>query len=188
MDTIIKVMGLPRSGTNAMNVLSNLNFDHYVCDRQKNGMDFLGWKHALPMDFHATSIVEKRCGIDVKFIFCYRDFTEWHKAIINRYYNQDSTEFRPYSFGNDGFIFNTPVGVEFYDNIYDYWSKYVDAYKIFCESYSDKAILIEYNELFDQQKLLDKLKTKLNLTQSFDDFTFLRKKVTFDNILTHIKS
>ena len=187
MDKILKIMGLPKSGTNASTVLTNLNFDNYVCDRQLDGMDFLGWKHALPPEINALNLVEKRCNIKTKFIFCYRDFSDWSNSIINNYSGDNSTEFRHFAFGQDGFLFNTPVGVEFYESIHDYYSQRVAAYQNFCSLKSSDAIMVNFDELKDQMKLLQRIQSELQLTKSFDEFTYLRKKVTFNNIITHIK-
>jgi hypothetical protein len=53
--------------------------------------------------------------------------------------------------------------------------------------HSNKGILINYNELKDQEKLLDKLKDNLSLEKSFDTYTYLKKKISFNNEVTSIK-
>jgi len=150
MESIVKIMGLPRAGTNAMNVLANLNFNNYVCNLRHNQIDFLG---------------------------------------INKRYSgsNKSSEFLDISFGYDGFLFNTPLGIEMYENIYDFYIKRVNSYIEFCNLHSNKGILINYNELKDQEKLLDKLKDNLSLEKSFDTYTYLKKKISFNNEVTSIK-
>ena len=67
-------MGLPRSGTNALTVLMNINFDDYVCDIQYHYVDYLGWKHAKPIDIKTLNLIEKRTNDEVVLIFLYIDF------------------------------------------------------------------------------------------------------------------
>ena len=188
MSTIVKVMGLPRSGTNAVNVLVNLNFDHYVCDMQYHWVDFLGWKHALPVDIKAINLIEKRIQSEVKFIFCFRNFGEWEEAIHQRYSGQGSGEFTTYSFGEDGFLFNTPVGAELYDSMYDFYIKRIEAYQKFCDNNPGKAMMVNYRDIYDQKELLTRIENSLSLNKSFDDYTYLKKKISFENKITHQKS
>jgi hypothetical protein len=187
MGAILKVMGLPRSGTNALNILVNLNFDHYVCDKHYHSVDFLGWKHSLPVKTDALNLIEKRINSEVKILFCYRNFGDWEEAIIQRYSGQASGEFTTYSFGSDGFLFNTPLGAELYESLYDFYIKRLEAYQKFCDDNPGKAIMVNYSEIFDQEKLLTRIESSLSLTKSFDKFTYLKKKISFENQVTHHK-
>jgi len=188
MESIVKIMGLPRAGTNAINVLANLNFNNYVCNLRYGQIDFLGWKHSYAPNIDTINLIEKRSNIEIKFIFCFRDYEDWFDAINKRYSGSNkSSEFLDISFGYDGFLFNTPLGIEMYENVYDFYIKRVNSYIEFCNLHSNKGILINYNELKDQEKLLDKLKDNLSLEKSFDTYTYLKKKISFNNEVTSIK-
>lgn len=190
MSKIIKIMGLPRSGTNALTVLMNLNFDNYVCDIQHHSVDYLGWKHGYPIDIKALNLIEKRTNDEVVFIFLYRDFNEWRNAIYDRYSGEKSGEFLTYSFNhldNDGFLFNTPLGAELYDDMFDFYNKRINSYFDFCYANPTKGILIKYDELKNQKDLLEKLRVKFDLSKSEDDYTELKKIVTFNNRITSKK-
>jgi hypothetical protein len=187
MDTIIKVMGLPRSGTNALNVLLNLNFDHYVCDMQYHSVDFLGWKHSLAPNIDTIQLVESRINKTVKYLFCYREFGDWEEAILQRYSGPASGEFTTYSFGENGFLFNTPLGAEKYESLFDFYVKRLNSYQSFCDKYPEKGTMVNYREIFNQKDLLDRIQSQLNLKVSFDNYTYLKKKVSFENRLTSQK-
>lgn len=187
MNKIIKVMGLPRSGTNAMNLIMNLNFEHYVCGINYHYVDLFGWKHAKPIDSQALKILEQRTNNDIKFIFMYRDFEDWRSAIHNRYSGENSGEFTDYSFGNDGFLFNTPMGVEYYDSMYDFYKKRVSLYNDFIDNNPQKGILINCGELNNQDILLNKIKNHFQLIPSNETFLNVNKIVTFNNTITHNK-
>lgn len=190
MDKIIKIMGLPRSGTNALTVLMNLNFNNYVCDMQYHYVDYLGWKHAYPIDIRALNLIEKRINNEVVIIFLYREFNQWQESIYNRYSGQSSGEFTTYSFDfneNDGFIFNTPIGAELYKDLFEFYQNKVNSYKKFCDENPTKGILISYDELKNQKNLLEKLRIKFNLIKSEDTYIELKKMITFNNKITSKK-
>lgn len=183
-------MGLPRSGTNALTVLMNINFDDYVCDIQYHYVDYLGWKHAKPIDIKTLNLIEKRTNDEVVLIFLYRDFDNWRDAVYNRYSGQISGEFTTYSFDhntNDGFLFNTPLGAELYKDFFEFYQNRVDSYKDFCDKNSNKAILINYSELQNQKSLLEKIRLKFNLSKSENEYTELKKIITFNNQVTNRK-
>lgn len=180
-------MGLPRSGTNAMNLIMNLNFDHYVCDMNYHWVDWLGWKHAKAPELNALNLIEKRTGNDVCFIFMFRDFDEWEYAVVNRYSGQASGEFTSYSFGHDGFIFNTPMGGEYYDNLYEFYQDRVNSYETFVEKNPQKSIILNFSDLKNQPELLEQIKKHFGLLKSNQEYVVVNKKVTFNNTLTNNK-
>jgi hypothetical protein len=187
MNKIVKVMGLPRSGTNAMNLIINLNFEHYVCGINYHNVDVFGWKHAKPPQKNILKLVEKRTNNDIKFIFMYRDFEDWQNAVFNRYSGKNSSEFTDYSFGDDGFLFNTPMGAEYYKTMYDFYIERIDLYKEFIKDHPKKGILINYKEIFNQNVLLNKIKEHFDLIPSYEQFINVNKIVTFNNTITHYK-
>lgn len=182
--TIVKVMGLPRSGTNALNVILTLNFNNYICGIQQHCVDFLGWKHTKAPDINTIKLIEKRTNDDVKFVFVTRDFEDWQSAIVNRFSGVNSSEFTTYSFGDDGFIFNTPFGGEFYETIGHFYKDRVASYQKFVQENDDRSILIDFKELKNQEVLLEKIRKKFNLVKSSDNYLILNKKVTFNNTIT----
>lgn len=179
-------MGLPRSGTNAMSLICKLNFNNYVCDKQHHDVDWLGWKHSYPMDINLLKTIEERTDNDVKFIFMYRDYTGWIDAIYNRYSIDTGSEFLSYSFGDNGFIFNTPMGGEYYESIEEYYFKRIESYMQFTELLPNKSIMINFSELKNQKEMINKIKNKFELDLSQEDIIVINKQISFNEKITNI--
>jgi hypothetical protein len=186
MAKILKIMGLPRSGTNVTSLICKLNFNNYVCDNLHYNVDWLGWKHSYPMDINLLKTIEERTNNDVVFIFMYRDYTEWIDAIINRYSIDIGSEFLSYSFGNNGFIFNTPMGGEYYESIEHYYYKRIESYKLFLKSLPCKSIMINFSELKNQKEMIYKIKNKFELDLSQEDIIVVNKQISFNEKITNI--
>ena len=59
MCSLIKIYGLPSSGTNVLNFSLALNFHEPISGLDHHGIHYLGWKHGKPMDVKTVNLIEK---------------------------------------------------------------------------------------------------------------------------------
>jgi hypothetical protein len=148
---IIKVFGLPKSGTNLIQLLLSLNLKNYVCQFADHpNMHYLGWKHGHPQDISTYDILEKHLNQKCYFVFMIRDFESWKESIINRHSN--SHEF-PWKFSNlkKGIIYNTPIGPEYYNSLKELYDCYTNKYYEFAKKYNERCIVVDFKELQNSQ-------------------------------------
>lgn len=183
MKKIIKIFGLPRSGTNLLQILIPLNFKIETC-LKKDFNDYLGWKHSKPKPIENYNEISKITNENFLFIFSIRDFESWKNAYLNKH--KGSFEF-PWSWANqkDKFIFNTPHGPELYDNIESFYQDRVKSYQDFCKENTDISLLIDYKDLLNNQcKVLQEVKDKFKLELAQEDFIRINKKINWHGEIT----
>lgn len=160
---LLKLYGLPRSGTNLLNILMSLNFHDSTCTFGEHNVHYLGWKHGKPSSIEATRTVEKISNVDIKFIFIIRDLENWKESVLNRHLG--NWEFPNHTFSeNEGeLLYSTPMGYELYRNLEHLYEEYTTFYKNYAEANPEKCILVYYKDLQE-----DQVNTVLQIKQKFD--------------------
>jgi hypothetical protein len=129
MKPILKIYGLPHTGTNVLYWLLILNFKTYTCSKDNFDMDYLGWKHGIPLSQEAIECIKYTTNEEPLFIITNRSYESWSEAILNRHHN--TWEF-PEKFQKEPyFVFNTPMGIETYKSLQDFYEKRTEQYKTF---------------------------------------------------------
>lgn len=180
MKDIIKIFGLPKTGTNLIEKLLALNIENYVCqhgDYHPN-YHYLGWKHGKPKNLQVYDEIVKHTQERVYFIFMIRKFKEWEHSYFVNHYN--SWEFPPYYFdlGVSTFVYNTPSGPEIYKNIEDLYITYNTEYKNFVLQNPERSVILEFEDLQkDQAKTVEKVIQKFNFKKLHPYIYEIRKKI-----------
>lgn len=170
----LKVFGLPRSGTNLLELLLPLNFDVYFCGRREFN-DHLGWKHARPLPYPDYEALGRALGESYYFIFSIRDKCEWISAMEK---HAGSFEM-PRDFRSaDCLIWNTPMGPEIYSDLAHYYRSQTSAYREFCVANPGRALLVNYSAFKGNQAIL------LNQIESY--FSFPKIQDTWITITSQI--
>lgn len=154
MKTIIKIMGLPRTGTNLLNLVTALNFKEYTClhDRYLFDVDYLGWKHHYAPDIKTINLIEERTQESIIFLFTFREFSNWESAILKKhnYRGEFLTRWQK-DLKNGPIIYNTPHGPKFYYNLRQLYDDYNNSYEQFIKNNPKKSMAINYEELAENQ-------------------------------------
>lgn len=165
MKDIIKIFGLPRSGTNLIEKSLILNIKNYVCQLSDShpNYHYLGWKHGLPKDIKTYDIISEKTQEKVFFIFMIREFKTWQNSIFLNHLGSWEFPLIYFDMGWDKFIYNTPQGPEFYKNAQELYDIYNNEYKKFTEINPDRAIVITFEELQKSQSdTIKKISNKFN--------------------------
>lgn len=185
MKKVLKIFGLPRSGTNLMEILIPLNFNVDTCLRREFN-DHLGWKHARPLPIQNYNTLGHTLQEQYYFLFSIRDKEEWIKTINEKHWGSFEM---PWEFKNNNFyIFNTPMGPEIYENIEQFYDFQIQSYKDFCATNPDNALLVDYNDFkTDQTVLLNLIKNKFNFEMAQNAWITINKKINWNGQLTNCK-
>jgi hypothetical protein len=190
MKTILKVMGLQRSGTNLLYQLLFQNFDNYVCTNHIYDLDWFGWKHSKPIDRELIDLYlsRKEEQEQIIFLFTIRYYLDWEYSILNNYsYPNKSGEFLKESFkdGEDILVY-TPMGFTKYKSLRDYYDTMVESYLKFYELNKDISMIINYNSIKpnNQAGTLKKIQEKFNLIRSNENYIEIKNIVTFNGEIT----
>jgi hypothetical protein len=161
-EKIIKIFGLPKSGTNLIQLLLSINIKNYVCQFSDHpNTHYLGWKHGLPKNIKIYNILQESLNQKVYFIFMMRDFESWKNSIKTRHNN--SYEFPSRFFLEKGILYNTPHGPEYYDGLEELYNTYNQKYKEFAEQYQDRCLIVKIEDLQkDQIAVVNLIKDKFN--------------------------
>ena len=177
MKPILKVYGLPHSGTNVLYWLLTLNFETYTCSEAEFNMDYLGWKHGLPMSNEVIECVKAATNEQPLFIFTERSYDSWLEAILQRH--QDTWEFPSRYKDKDVFVFNTPAGIEVYKDSLDFYTKRMDLYKQFCSNHPEISLFVDFEDLkTNQNKTVQTIEDKFKLKRCYEDIIEIRKNVS----------
>lgn len=180
MNKIIKIFGLPRTGTNLMEKACILNFKDQICQKADYHPDYhyLGWKHGKPKPIETYDIIGKHLNYEVYFIFMIREFKSWQKSIFTNHLNSWEFPLSYFNMGWDKFIYNTPIGPEFYKNALELYEEYNSAYISFFQNNPQRSIFITFEELsLSQKNSLFLIKEKFNLEYSHESFYEVKKRV-----------
>lgn len=175
---LIKLYGLPRSGTNLLNFLMSLNFNEITCGLEHNDIHYLGWKHGKPSNIETIKVIEKISDVDIKFVFIIRDFEGWKDAILNRHKGNHPFPNHTFSENEGELLYYTPMGYELYNNLEHLYEEYTTFYINYAKQNPTKCILVYYKDLqIDQVKVILQIKEKFGLCLVYDNPIPLIKQI-----------
>jgi len=186
MKTIIKIMGLPRTGTNVIHALATLNFKNYVCAKAEHEQDYLGWKHGVPQKIEEYLELEKLTNETIKFIFTSRNFESWKEAYMTRHIGSWENQIR---FTNcKKTVFCTPIGLEIYNDLNDLHNLKMKAYQDFVNQNPSRAIIISFEDITEnQENVVQKIKDKFNLELMDNRIFTIKKQLDSDGTYINYK-
>jgi hypothetical protein len=162
MKQILKIYGMPRTGTNVLQLLLALNFKTYVSNIGEHGVHYLGWKHGVPPSDNVIKHVKRVSNELPLFVFTNREYNTWSEAIKQRH--QNTYEFLERFSNKDVWFYNTPVGFEIYKDDLDFYTQRQNYYKEYCNTHKDTSIMIDFEDLKDKQtEVVLKIADKFNL-------------------------
>jgi hypothetical protein len=175
---LLKLYGLPRSGTNLLNFSMSLNFEETTCGFGEHNLHYLGWKHGKPSDIKTIKAIENISNVDIRFIFIVREFESWKEAILNRHLGNWEFPHHTFSEKEGEFLYSTPMGYELYQNIEHFYVEYTNFYKNYAKKNTKKCILVSFEELQkDQIKVMSSIKDKFELSLIYDDIINIKKTI-----------
>lgn len=175
MKKIIKIFGLPKSGTNILQLLLSINCKNYVAQLAEHNMHFLGWKHGTPLTIEQYKVLENITNEKILFVFTVREYNSWEESILNRHWG--SWEFPEHLQKNNSIVYNTPSNPEFYNSLYDLYKIKNNIYKQFAEENKDRAVVVNFEDLCNNQKnIVLKIKDQLKIELIDEDNIFEIKK------------
>jgi len=175
---ILKVYGLPRSGTNVVQTLLSYNFKNYVAQIADHNVHYLGWKHGWLLSDSTYNFVEKITKEQILFIFTYRDYNSWQEAIIKRHTGTWEFPWHYWNRQGDKFVFNTPLGPEVYESMQDFYNKRHQDYQDFCNRHPRTTITINYKDLKNNQtRIVEQIQKKFNLELCVDQILTIKKTI-----------
>lgn len=179
MKKILKLFGLPRTGTNVTHYLLALNFKNYVSTYCQHTQHYLGWKHGLPKRTCTYEKIELLTEEEICFVFTLRNFKEWEDAILEKHF-QCSWEFPPQFKSRSPLVYMTPNGPEIYNNFCHLHSSYELAYKTFALENDSRCYLLDFKNLKTpegQKSEMTKIYNKFSLDKNYDVFLPMLKKI-----------
>ena len=176
MKEILKVYGMPRTGTNLLQCLLTINFKAYVCDLGEHHTHYLGWKHGVPPSEIILEYIKKYTNEQPYFIFTNRNYDCWSESVKLKH--QNTFEFLPRLANKDIWFYNTPMGLEVYKDDLDFYTQRQKIYTDFCEQNPDISIMINFEDLQASQKgAVNKIKNKFNLELCNEFITPIKKQI-----------
>jgi len=182
---IVKVLGLPRTGTNLVQLLLNLNFKNYVCEECEHYQHYLGWKHGLPLPKETYETLERMTQEEIFFVLTTREYDSWQRAVAHKHIGK-SWEFpeRFHFHGNNPFVFVTPNQYEFYKDLREFYEVRTKAYSDFAEANPDRCYVVKFENLKTpegQKEEVLKLGKKFGLTFSQkEELIHISKQLDWD--------
>jgi len=177
MKPILKIYGLPHSGTNAVYALLNLNFETYTCSTANFGVDYLGWKHGHLMSAEVIEYVKITTGEQPLFVFTYRSYESWSEALARNKHCEFDTDY------TDRFVFHTPTGTQVYASCLDYYNALTDSYRMFQAANADISVEVDFDDLRSNQKrLVQTIGDKFNLKRCYNEVVEINKLITGDGM------
>ncbi len=176
MKKILKIYGLPRTGTNALYWLLTLNFKNYTCDLSEFGVDYLGWKHGVPPSEDVIKAIVKQTQEQILFVFTKREYQSWKEAVLTKH--QGTWEFPSRFKSEDCFFYNTPNGFEVHKDIEEFYNNKQNVYDEFALKRPETSIIINFEDLQkDQIQVVQKIKDKFDLDLSNNFITPITKRI-----------
>jgi hypothetical protein len=193
MKTIIKIMGLPRTGTNLLNALVSLNFKNYVSNKNKwhFDVDYLGWKHDYCPDIKTIKLIEERTNEEILFLFLNRNFESWQEVMIRKHI--DRAEFIlkfQKNLDKDPIIYSTPSGPKMYYSLKHLYDDFNSSYLQFVKDNPEKSMLINYDDVIrNQEEIILSIKNKFKqLELTYDKPINILKEVNSEGQMVDFKS
>ena len=187
MKVILKMFGLPRTGTNLLHLLLNLNFKNYVCGKAEHNQDHFGWKHAVPRDIEHYLELEGITGETIRFLFTSRGFESWQNSYLN--FSEIHQWESPKQFrGGDKFVFCTPVGMEIYRDLRDLYDTKTDIYRSFCQLNPDRAMIVPFELMTrDQEGTVRFIQDKFGLERAQKHIVTIPKHINSEGVLVDMQ-
>jgi hypothetical protein len=151
LQPVLKVYGLPRTGTNVTELLLALNFECLVATQDESShpnIHYLGWKHGLPPALTEWEPIEQFMSQKVYCVFTHRPYESWVEAVTTRH--SPSHEF-PRAITR-GVLFATPIKNEYYPSYRDLYMRYQQAYEAFARQHPERAIVVNFDDLLSNQQ------------------------------------
>jgi len=192
MKTIIKIMGLPRCGTNLLHTLVNLNFKNYVCSKNKCDfdVDYLGWKHHYAPDISTIKLIKNRTDETILFLFANRNFETWEKAMKTKHLGRSEliTKFQK-DLDKDFIIYNSISGPKLYSSFKELYDDYNSSYFKFIEENPETSMWVNYEDVIkDQIQAVSSIKNKFNqLELAYDNIIPIKKEVNSEGQMIDFK-
>jgi hypothetical protein len=192
MKTILKIMGLPRTGRNLLHLLVSLNFKNYVCNKNKwdFDVDYLGWKHHYAPDIKTINLIENRTGEYVIFLFSHRDFEDWQRVMKTKHMGRSEllTKFQK-DLDKDPIIYNSISGPKIYSNFKELYDDYNDSYFKFIKDNPERSALINYKNLIkNQSEIVYFIKDKFpQLELAYDKPVIIKKEINSEGQMIDFK-
>lgn len=185
-------MGLPRTGSNLLYLLVNLNFKNYVCNKNKYDLDidYLGWKHNYAPDIETIKIIENRTKEKVLLLFTHRDFESWQKVMKTKHLGRSelTTKFQK-DLDKDFIIYNSISGPKLYSSFKKLYDDYNNSYLKFIEENPEKSMWINYEDVLkDQIEVISLIKNKFTqLELTYDKIIPIKKEVNSEGQMIDFK-
>lgn len=186
-------MGLPRTGTNLLNLVTALNFKNYTCNKNKwdFDVDYLGWKHHYAPDIQTIKIIENRTNECVLFLFTHRDFESWQKAMKTKHLGRSEliTKFQK-NLDKDFIIYNSISGPKLYSSFKELYDDYNNSYLKFIQENPERSMLVNYEYVLkDQIEVISSIKNKFpQLELAYDNIIPILKEVNSEGQMIDFKS
>jgi hypothetical protein len=187
MKVILKMFGMPRTGTNLLHLLMTLNFKNYVCGKAEHDEDFLGWKHGVPRDMGHYLELEKLSNESVRFVFTSREFESWKKSYTTKHFASWENPSR-FAIRKDRVVFCTPVGMEIYRDLRDLYDTKTDIYHSFCQLNPDRAMIVPFELMTrDQEETVRFIQDKFDLERTQEHIVTIPKHIGSDGVLVDMQ-
>jgi hypothetical protein len=178
-----KIFGLPKTGTNVLRYLLNINFNINVCQESHYSVDYLGWKHSVPQKIEAYNFFESKKNTKILFFMCLREYSSWEKSIAN-FAKNSSFEFDYAQDLKAPFIFYTPSGPELYKDSRHLYDEKNSKYLNFFLANDSNCFLVNFNDIKNnQKKLLLEIKNKFNIDPIEEEFIEIKKPIKGTNLI-----
>lgn len=187
MKTILKMFGMPRTGTNLLHWLMVLNFRNYVCAKSEHDEDHLGWKHGVPRNLAHYLELENMIGESVRFVFTTREYESWRASYCTKHFGSWENPSR-YAVLKDGVIFCTPIGMEIYKNHRELYDTKMGAYEAFCRENPYRAMIIPFELLTkDQERAVIQIRDRFGLEMTHKEVVTLPKQLTSQGVFIDMR-
>ena len=182
MKTILKTFGLPRTGTNLLYWLLNLNFKNYVAARAEHDQDYLGWKHGVPREMGHYQELEALTEESVRFVFSTRKYESWVTSYSTKHFASWENPAQ-FAVKDKRKVFCTPVGLEIYKDLKDLYDTKNKAYQDFCDQNPDKAMIVSFEELTsDQESVVKAVQEKFCLELAHPQIVTIPKHINSQGV------
>lgn len=183
MRVILKMFGMPRTGTNLLHMLMTLNFKNYVCGKAEHEQDFLGWKHGVPQDMSHYLELEKIANESVRFVFTSREFESWEKSYTTKHFASWENPSR-FAVNKGKVVFCTPVGLEIYRDLRDLYETKANAYQAFCRLNPDRTMIVPFELMTkDQAEAVLFVQEKFSLERTQAHVVTIPKHINSNGVL-----
>lgn len=186
MKEVVKIFGLPRSGTNLLEYIIPINFNIEICHKWEFNIHRLGWKHSKPKSPEVYDYIASLTGEKFYFVFSIRNRDEWLNSMMANHWG--SYELSHIYKSGSKIVFNTPMGPELYKSFEDYYDQQTTAYTEFCNKNFENSLVINYSNFkYDQFSALKAVEKKFELERTQAELIYINKKIDWaGNIVNEV--